>query len=61
MDMLTVDLRGLDSAGVGDEVELWGGHVSATEVAALSGTISYEILTGVTARVPRVMERTDSG
>ncbi|MDA9981948.1 alanine racemase [Gammaproteobacteria bacterium] len=61
MDMLTVDLRGLDSAGVGDEVELWGGHISATEVAALSGTISYEILTGVTARVPRVMERADSG
>ena len=60
MDMITVDLRGLDSAGVGDEVELWGGHVSATEVAALSGTISYEILTSVTARVPRVMKPADA-
>jgi alanine racemase len=60
MDMITVDLRGLDNAGVGDEVELWGGHVSATEVAVLSGTISYEILTGVTARVPRVVEPADA-
>lgn len=60
MDMSTVDLRGLGGVEVGDEVELWGERVSATEVAALSGTISYELLTGVTARVPRILQ-TDAG
>ncbi len=60
MDMITVDLRGLDSVKVGDEVELWGRHVSATEVAELAGTISYEILTGITARVPRVVQSADA-
>lgn len=60
MDMSTVDLRGLDGVGVGDEVELWGERVSATEVATLSGTISYELLTGVTARVSRILQ-TDAG
>jgi len=53
MDMITVDLTGVDHAQVGDEVELWGGRVSVDEVARCAGTISYELLTGVTARVPR--------
>jgi alanine racemase len=38
---------------VGDEAELWGSHVSVTEVARLAGTISYELLCRVTARVRR--------
>ncbi len=53
MDMLTVDLTGLDRVRIGDPVELWGETVSANEVAAASGTIAYELLTGVTRRVPR--------
>ncbi len=53
MDMITVDLTGVDHVQVGDEVELWGEHVSVDEVAHRAGTISYELLTGVTARVPR--------
>lgn len=55
MDMITIDLRGLDHVGVGEPVELWGEHVAATEIAAAAGTISYELLSGVTARVPRVL------
>ncbi len=55
MDMMTVDLRGLDEAEIGDVVELWGKHVTATEVATSAGTISYEILSGVTGRVPRII------
>ena len=57
MDVIMVDLRGLDGVDVGDVVELWGENVSATEVAACAATISYEILSGVTARVPRIFVR----
>ncbi len=54
MDMITVDVTDLESVSIGDPVELWGPQISVDEVAELSGTISYELLTGVTARVPRV-------
>lgn len=53
MDLITVDLGGLDEAAVGDPVELWGKRLSAREIADACGTISYELFTGVTARVPR--------
>lgn len=52
MDMLTVDLTELPQACPGDPVELWGSQVSAKDVAAASGTISYELLTGLSRRVP---------
>lgn len=54
MDLLTVDVGELDDVEVGDPVELWGPTVPAEELARLCGTISYELVTGVTARVPRV-------
>jgi len=53
MDMLAVDLRGVQ-AQVNDEVILWGDGLPVDEVAAAAGTIAYELLTGVTVRVPRV-------
>ena len=53
MDMLAVDLTGAPDAKEGDSVELWGHTVGVDEVAACAGTISYELLTGITARVPR--------
>ena len=43
MDSLFVDLRDID-ARAGDEVELWGEHVSVDEVARKAGSISYELL-----------------
>jgi alanine racemase len=57
MDMLMVDLSGLDAAGFGSEVVLWGRSASGAvltvdEVAAAAGTISYELLCAVAARVP---------
>lgn len=55
MDMLTVDLTDLPAARVGDSVELWGDVVSADEVAAACGTISYELFCQVTQRVKRVL------
>ncbi|WP_372966215.1 alanine racemase [Marinobacter sp.] len=56
MDMLAVDLSQVPEAKEGDRVELWGEQVSVDEVASCAGTIGYELLTGVTARVPRVCQ-----
>lgn len=53
MDMLMVDLTDLPGAAVGDAVELWGANLPVDEVARAAGTIGYELLTKVTARVPR--------
>jgi len=52
MDMLTVDLSELDNVQTGAPVELWGEHLSVSEVASHAGTISYELLAGLTGRVP---------
>jgi alanine racemase len=51
MDMIAVDLSALPEAGVGTPVVLWGEGLSADEVAAAAGTLSYELLTKVTSRV----------
>jgi len=52
MDMLTVDLTGLPSADVGSKVTLWGTGLPVEQVAHAAGTISYELLCGLTERVP---------
>jgi alanine racemase len=53
MDMLAVDLSDLPAARLGDEVQLWGAQLPVDEVAQAAGTIGYELLSKVTARVPR--------
>ena len=58
MDMLYVDLTALPEAGVGTPVTLWGEGLSADEVAASAGTVSYELLCALAPRVPVV--ETDS-
>jgi alanine racemase len=61
MDMCMVDVTDVMDVAAGDEVMLIGcqdeENISADEVAELAGTISYEILTGITARVPRLYLR----
>ncbi len=52
MDMMTVDLTGLEDATVGSPVTLWGEGLSADEVAAHAGTLSYELLCALAQRVP---------
>lgn len=52
MDMLMVDLTGMDGVCVGSPVELWGAHVGVDEVANAAGTIGYELLCAVAPRVP---------
>ncbi|MGH8725210.1 MAG: alanine racemase [Burkholderiales bacterium] len=52
MDLLTVDISDIPEAYIGTPVTLWGEGLSADEVAAASGTVSYELLCKLTARVP---------
>ena len=52
MDSISVDLTGLDKVELGDQVELWGQNLLVNELAAAAGTIGYEILAGLTGRVP---------
>ena len=57
MDQVTVDVSAADGVEVGDAVIIVGGRgaqrLGADEVAAVEGTISYEVLCAVSARVPR--------
>lgn len=54
MDLVTIDVTEIPEAAVGDEVVLLGDTITPEEIAAKIGTISYEVLCGVSARVPRV-------
>ena len=56
MDQCTID-AGDAAVRVGDEVELWGEGVRIEEVADAAQTIAYEILSGVSRRVPRIFVR----
>ena len=54
MDMMMVDITELGDIKIGTEVTLIGKNITAKELAALSGTIDYEILTSIAKRVPRI-------
>ena len=61
MDMLTVDLTDIPQADVGAEVVLWGNSscgavLPIDDVAQASGTVGYELMCGVTQRVPFVIQ-----
>jgi len=53
MDMLTVDLTDHPGAGIGSSVELWGGQVRASELAARANTSAYRLFCGL-KRAPRI-------
>ncbi len=52
MDLIHADLTDIPQANIGSPVTLWGKGVSADEVAASAGTVSYELLCALAARVP---------
>ncbi len=58
MDQFMVDVTEIDNIEIGEEVILMGNskdaEVTADEIAALAGTINYEIICGISKRVPRV-------
>lgn len=56
MDMLVVDLTPCPHAGIGAEVELWGRRLPVDDVATAAGTLGYELLTALAARVPIITE-----
>lgn len=51
MDMITLDLRTVPDAAIGDCVRLWGPGLPAEEVATCAGTLAYELFCGLTQRV----------
>jgi alanine racemase len=57
MDLTLADVTGLPGISVGDEVILLGEHdglsMDAQEHAVLANTVAYEILCGISKRVPR--------
>lgn len=54
MDLITIDVSEVRDVKLGSEVEFWGAKLSIDEVAESVGTISYQLSTAITARVPRV-------
>ncbi|MDH4312835.1 MAG: alanine racemase [Gammaproteobacteria bacterium] len=52
MDMITVDVTDLPVVAVGDPVVLWGSQIPVEEVAAHAGAIAWDLLCGVSQRVP---------
>ena len=54
MDMLCADVSDIPAARVGSPVTLWGEQLSADEVAASAGTVGYELLCALAARVPKI-------
>lgn len=59
MDQTIVDVTEISGVAMGDEVvligEQGGESITAADVAELTGTIPYEVLCAIAARVPRVM------
>ena len=53
MDQFMVNL-GDDDASLGDEVILLGEGITAYDFAEWMGTNEYEVMTSISARVPRV-------
>ncbi|MBV9548492.1 MAG: alanine racemase [Alphaproteobacteria bacterium] len=58
MDLIGLDVTDVEGVAAGDEAELFGPALPLDEAAAAWGTISYELLTGLSRRLPRVYEGT---
>lgn len=54
MDQLSVDVSDIADVKQGDEVILFGKTLPVEELADMCGTINYEIICGISPRVPRI-------
>ena len=54
MDSIMVDVTGID-CNEGDEVIIFGGPQQASDLAAKGGTVTYELITGISQRVKRLI------
>ena len=65
MNITMADVTDVPGVGVGDEVVLIGrqgeAEVTAEELAELSGTINYEVLSRLGAHIPRLVATTPRG
>jgi alanine racemase len=52
MDMIALDVTDAGAVRMGDIATLWGPELPVEEIAAHAGTIAYELLCGVSQRVP---------
>jgi len=59
MDQTMVDVTGIPGVAIGDEVVLLGSQgahsIDAWDLADLTGTIPWEVLCAISARVPRLL------
>ena len=55
MDQMCVDVTDIPSVKMGDEVLLFGKDLKVDTLADLCDTINYEIICGISPRVPRVI------
>lgn len=55
MDQMCVDVTDIPDVKMGDEVLLFGKDLMVDALADLCGTINYEIICGISPRVPRVI------
>lgn len=53
MDMLAVDLTGIDGSGLNSPAILWGDGLSVDEVALHANTVNYELLCALAPRVEK--------
>jgi alanine racemase len=55
MDYLMIDVTDVEGADQGDDVELWGNNIPLEQIARAAGSITYELMTALTSRVPRMV------
>ena len=59
MDLTIVDVTAIPDTAIGDEAVLLGSsgaeHIDAEELARIAGTSVYEVLCGISDRVPRIV------
>ena len=56
MDLISVNLTNCPAARLGDDVTLWGAGLPVDEIAAATKRLNYDLLAGITARVPRIYD-----
>ena len=54
MDMIMVDVTDNPDVEIGTEAELFGDNLSINDVAESAETISYQLMTSLSQRVPRI-------
>ena len=54
MDQFVVDVTDIKNVTIDNEVILFGKELPVEEIAELCGTVNYEIICGVSPRVPRI-------